>query len=796
MAGARSHRRADRGRERTHQVHNGRLAGAGWRREAGRIHVPGPCQRAQPRVPGIAARSHRGRRRRLLGVAAPDVRRGAGLGPSELRGVRAHRLPRDAARGHHRGRRVPLPASLRQRPWRGAHRSRAGRGHPHHAARRVLPARRPGWQAARGSAALVLRRGRRTLGGARRRAARRRRRAHRRSHPQRARGRSRIDARGRGLGSQAEGAAAHAPGRATGRGRRVPGGRRLHARPAPGAGRHPRPRPDRDPRDPRQRRGREPARVAPGSDLRRTDHRARPWRPRRPAPRPHRRRQPAVPGVGLQLGHRRVGGGPRPRAGPASSHGPPRDPRAREAARGRDRGRNALSRLGRGGAEAGNAGRLCDRAAAADGLEGPRRGLPDLLLLGPRRHTRRGRRKVRGRKRFVRRLYNIGRLVTGAEEGVIAGAAIIFEGDRIAWCGHEGSEPRVLMDTVSDDYDCGGGLVTAGLIDAHTHPLYAGERLAEVAMRAEGRSYTEIAKAGGGIKATVKSTRGETSTALEAAGAQRLAQWFDGGATTVEAKTGYHLNRDGELAAVRILKRLSDRDDVPRIEVTFLAAHAMPPDKGASHAGYANQVARWCVDARAAGARFCDVFCDSGYFTVGQSRKILQAAVDAKLIPRIHADELARTGGARLAAELHAASADHLLCADRSDAKAMARAGVVATLCPVTALSMGKLPPVKQFVDSGTVIALGTDHNPGTSGITSMSQVVALAIGLFKMSASQALLAATVGSAQSLDLTDRGKVKRSLLADVVLWDADHEGGFAWAFGLAPRQVWKGGSPIE
>ena len=396
----------------------------------------------------------------------------------------------------------------------------------------------------------------------------------------------------------------------------------------------------------------------------------------------------------------------------------------------------------------------------------------------------------------MRRLYNIGRLFTGAEEGVIPGAAVIFEGDRIAWCGHEGGEPRVLMDAVTDDYDCGGGLVTAGLIDAHAHPLYAGDRLAEVAMRTEGRSYTEIAKAGGGIKASVRSTRGEAVGALEAAAARRLAEWFDGGATTVEAKTGYHLNHDGEVAAVRILKRLSSRDDLPRLEITFLAAHAVPPDRGASLAGYANQVASWCGDAHAAGARFCDVFCDSGYFTVGQSRKILQSAVDAKLIPRIHADEIARTGGARLAAELHAASADHLLCADRNDAKALARAGVVATLCPVTALSMGKLPPVKQFIDVGTVIALGTDHNPGTSGMTSMSQVVALAIALFKMPVPAALLAATVGSAQSLDLSDRGKVKRSMLADVVLWDAEHEGGFAWAFGLAPRQVWKGGSPIE
>jgi imidazolonepropionase len=396
----------------------------------------------------------------------------------------------------------------------------------------------------------------------------------------------------------------------------------------------------------------------------------------------------------------------------------------------------------------------------------------------------------------MRRLYNIGRLFTGGEEGVIPGAAVIFEGDRIAWRGHEGSEPRVLMDAVTDDYDCGGGLVTAGLIDAHAHLLYAGDRSAEIAMRSEGATYTEIAKAGGGIRSSVKSTRAESVSGLESAAAARLELWLEGGATTVEAKTGYHLTREGELADVRILRRLSDRAELPRLEVTFLAAHAQPPDPGTSLASYSAQVASWCGAARAAGARFCDVFCDQGYFTVPQSRRILNAAIDAKLIPRLHADELAHTGGSQLAAELRCASADHLLFADRADAKALARAGVVATLAPATALAMGKLPPVKQLMDAGATIALGTDHNPGTSGLTSMGLVVALAVSVFKMSAAQALLAATAGGAQSLALADRGTVTRSLLADLVLWDAEHEGAFAWAWGLAPRQVWKAGSPIQ
>ncbi|HSS94444.1 MAG TPA: imidazolonepropionase [Candidatus Dormibacteraeota bacterium] len=396
----------------------------------------------------------------------------------------------------------------------------------------------------------------------------------------------------------------------------------------------------------------------------------------------------------------------------------------------------------------------------------------------------------------MRRLHNIGRLFTGTNTGVIESAAIICDDDEhIAWCGRQGTEPLDLLGYVAHEEDCGGGLVTAGLVDAHTHPVYAGNRMAEIAMRSAGATYEDVANAGGGIVATVKATREAAPEALERATATRLRRWLEGGATTVEAKTGYHLEREGELEATRILKRISERTDLPRIEVTFLAAHAKPPDRGANLDAYARQVAGWCGDAHAAGARFCDVFCDRGYFSVSQSRRILKAAIAAHLIPRLHADELARTGGSRLAADLHAASADHLLCANRGDAVALARAGVVATLAPGTALSIGRLPPIKEMLAAGTVIALGTDHNPGTSGITSMSVVVAMAVAVFKLSVEQALLAATLGGALSIARTDRGVVAASKLADLVLWDADHEGAFAWAYGLRPLRVWRGGAQV-
>lgn len=395
----------------------------------------------------------------------------------------------------------------------------------------------------------------------------------------------------------------------------------------------------------------------------------------------------------------------------------------------------------------------------------------------------------------MRRLRNIGRLFTGTQSGVIEDAAVICDGEEIAWCGSHGNEPRELMESVTEEDDCAGGLVTAGLIDAHTHPVYAGDRMAEVAMRTAGATYEQVAKAGGGIVATVKATRSEAISDLEQTTARRLWSWLEGGATTVEAKTGYHLQREGELEATRLLARLSQRRDLPRIEVTFLAAHALPPDRWAHYGSYAKQVAEWCEDAYTAGARFCDVFCDRGYFSVPQSRLILGAALKAKLIPRLHADELARTGGSRLAAELHAVSADHLLCANHSDAIALARAGVVATLAPGTALSIGRLPPVKDLAAAGAMIALGTDHNPGTSGLTSMSAVVALAVAVFKMPVEKALLAATLGGAYALSRSDRGVVAAHKLADLVLWEAEHEGAFAWAYGLKPRIVWRGGTQV-
>lgn len=391
----------------------------------------------------------------------------------------------------------------------------------------------------------------------------------------------------------------------------------------------------------------------------------------------------------------------------------------------------------------------------------------------------------------MRLLNHIGRLYTGTRLGVVENAVLAIEGDRIAWAGPaEPGPPQEVRTRIEEEDSCGGALVTPGFIDAHTHPVYAGDRMAEIAQRSAGESYENIAGAGGGIGATVAATRQEPARELRELVAGRLSAWLRDGTTTIEAKTGYHLEREGELDAVGILTELGLDPSLPRVEPTFLGAHAVPP--GGVADTFIDEVVEWCGPAAAAGARFCDVFCDEGYFSVPQSRKVLAAGKRAGLIPRIHADELAHSGGSLLAAELGAQSADHLLYADEDDARALAEAGVVATLAPGTALAMGRMPPVHTFLDAGVTLALGTDHNPGTCGATSMSLVVALAVAAFGLSVDEALAAVTVGGARSLGLKDRGTVEAGKLADLVVWDAEHEGAFAWSYGLAPLEVMLGG----
>ncbi len=393
-------------------------------------------------------------------------------------------------------------------------------------------------------------------------------------------------------------------------------------------------------------------------------------------------------------------------------------------------------------------------------------------------------------------LRHIGRLFTSGPAGVIEDAAVAARHGRITYAGTEADLPPGLVGD-AEEIDAEDALVTAGLVDAHTHPVYGGDRFAEIARRSAGATYAELAAEGGGIASSVSSTRATPAGDLEAGLRVRLLTMLGAGTTTLEAKSGYHLERKGELADVEMLARLGSEAGLPSIEVTFLAAHAVPPEHISDPDGYLEAVCSWCRAARGAGARHIDVFCDEGYFSVAQSRRLLMAGTAAGLIGRIHADELALTGGARLAAELSCASADHLLRIGREEAEALAAAGVVATLCPVTALSMGVPPPLDELGRAGVPVALGSDHNPGTCGTTSMPLVIALAVAELGMPVAAALVAATSGSARSLRLgADRGTVAPGMRADLVVWDAPHEGAFAWSYGLEPRRVLLAGAPVS
>jgi imidazolonepropionase len=399
-----------------------------------------------------------------------------------------------------------------------------------------------------------------------------------------------------------------------------------------------------------------------------------------------------------------------------------------------------------------------------------------------------------------RLLTNIGRLWTGSE--IWSNAAILTRDEHIAWVGPAAelpaSIPGVIEDIVDVDHveNLSGGLVTPGLIDAHTHPVYAGNRWAELSMRSSGSSSTEIAAAGGGMASTVTVTRGTDPWTLCNGVRERLRSWLMAGTTTIEAKTGYHLTRDGELADVRLLRSLEGEPGMPRVHVTFLAAHAVPPEYFGRRHDYVDAVGSWCADASAAGADSVDVYCDDGRFTEREARWVLGAGRASGLLPRLHACGESRNGAARLAAELGCASADLLHGADDEDVAALARAGVAAVLCPSTAMETGRTPPVRALLDKGVAVALGSDHTPGGNGITSMSLVIALAVSCFGMSVTEALRAATIGGAHSLRAVDRGAMARGRYADIVAWDADHEGSFAWSYGLKPLRVWRGGEPVK
>jgi len=325
-----------------------------------------------------------------------------------------------------------------------------------------------------------------------------------------------------------------------------------------------------------------------------------------------------------------------------------------------------------------------------------------------------------------------------------------------------------------------------GLVDAHTHPVWAGDRGEEIGRRLAGESYAAIAAEGGGILATVQATR--TASDLELAGAtgKRLARMLASGTTTVEAKSGYGLTVDEEIRALRLLESLSPTR-VPRIVPTLLAAHEIPPEFAQNREEWVRLIVEEILPrvVHEKLARFCDVFCDEGAFSVEESRTILSAARRLGLKLRIHADELALTGGARLAAELGAASADHLLCIGDAEIAALAESHTVAVLAPGTAWWLRRRPaPARRLIEAGVAVAIASDSNPGTCFTESLASVAPHACLDAGMTTEEALTAATLNAAASLDLAGEvGTLEVGKRADVILLDAPDDRHLVYHWGV-------------
>jgi imidazolonepropionase len=353
---------------------------------------------------------------------------------------------------------------------------------------------------------------------------------------------------------------------------------------------------------------------------------------------------------------------------------------------------------------------------------------------------------------------------------------VLCRDGRIAFVGTPEERRQRFGDLAgAERLDGRGGTLVAGFVDPHTHLPWAGSREEEFAMRLAGSTYQEIAAAGGGILSTVAATREASEDELRRLVARRLDLMLAHGTTTAEAKSGYGLNLDDEIKQLKAIREASDAHAVDLVP-TLLAAHEIPPEHRAARERYVDLVCEEIVPAAAeAGlARFCDVFCENGVFTVDESRRVLLAGVRWGLAPRLHADEFEDSGGARLAAELGALSADHLIAISEPGVEAMAEAGVTAVLLPGTSffLMKHKYAPARRLVEAGVPIALATDCNPGSSHTESIPMVFVLAVFELGLTIEESLTAVTLNSACSLGLGEEiGTVEEGKRADLVLLDA-------------------------
>ncbi|MEZ5754795.1 MAG: imidazolonepropionase [Paracoccaceae bacterium] len=363
--------------------------------------------------------------------------------------------------------------------------------------------------------------------------------------------------------------------------------------------------------------------------------------------------------------------------------------------------------------------------------------------------------------------------------GLIPDAALLIEGESIAWIGPRAEAPK------AQNFDCQGKLLTPGLIDAHTHLVFAGNRAAEFELRLQGASYAEIARAGGGILSTVSATRAATEDALIAQSLPRLDAMIAQGATTVEIKSGYGLTVEDELKMLRAARRLGQMRPVT-ITTTHLAAHAIPPEYKENPDAYIEGVA--IPSLRAAHAEglidAVDAFCEGIAFTPAQVDRLFTAARALGLRVKLHAEQLSDLGGAELAARHAALSADHLEYLSPAGVAAMARAGTVATILPGAYYTLRDTqpPPIAALRAAGVPMAVATDCNPGSSPMTSLPLAMNMACTLFRMTPEEALLGTTAHAARALGLADRGTLAPGQRADLCLWNAQHPAELSYRIG--------------
>jgi imidazolonepropionase len=384
-------------------------------------------------------------------------------------------------------------------------------------------------------------------------------------------------------------------------------------------------------------------------------------------------------------------------------------------------------------------------------------------------------------------------LAGGEGWGRVVRGALVTQGERIAWVGAESDLPASLE--IAAEHELGGALVTPGLVDCHTHLVYGGQRAAEFEQRLQGASYEQIARAGGGIRATVAATRAAGDDALFASACHRAQALMRDGVTTLEVKSGYGLTQHDEARCLAVARRLGA--ELPlTVRSTFLGAHALPPEFEGRADDYIAAVCAWLPALHAQGlVDAVDAFCERIAFTPAQTRRVFDAARGLGLPVKLHAEQLSDQGGAALAAEFNALSCDHLEYLSDAGVQAMARAGTVAVLLPGAFyfLRETKLPPVAALRAAGVPIAIASDHNPGSSPGLSLLLMINMACTLFRLTPEEALRGVTCNGARALGLTDRGTLAAGQRADFAVWDLEHPNELAYWFGSNPcRRVVFGG----